>query len=1120
MRFGLCSGEIASNIAFKDRDGLAGDQAMGHIMNMKVIGATVIAVASTIMAADAQEQTLLLRDPAISSTNIAFVYAGDLWVADRNGANPRRLTSSPVDESNPVFSPDGAMIAYTANYEDNEDVYVIATAGGQPKRLTWRSGDDIAIDWAPDGSAVAFSSQRETNHGRSAQLYHVSIDGGLPEKQMAARIFRGSYDATASRFAYIVHGPAYNGLYGGTSGWRGYRGGASPSVMIMDMEAQSVIEVEGDRTNDIEPMWIGDDVFFISDRDDKVLNIFRYDAATGQVEKVSNETVWDIRAADAHDDTIIYEAGGRLKTLDPGTGDVSEIRISIRPDLPQLRPQWKDASKTIERFDLSPTGKRLALTARGDIYTVPTDEGSTRNLTKTDGAREYTALWSPDGERIAYVDASAAQQVLVIADQTGRGDEQRFTLGGDFYSLLAWGGEGQRIAYTNNKLELFAIDVGNGRIARISAGKHRDQVQADFSPDGRWLAYTQEQSNFNSMLKLHDFVNGRSYDVSDNLADATSPAFSPDGKYLYFAASTNSGPGQVFLDMSTQEQPYRAAIYAAVLANDGVSPVKPDAGDEGEPEDEKKDEEKEDDKPAATRIDIAGLSNRIVALPVAERNYSHLSVAKDGALFYIQNVQPGAANTPPGKDAEEENELVRFKFDDKEAETVMAGVTAAAISAGGEHIVIQKTDGSILTAKLGDKLEPEPVKLGDVKAMVDPMKEWAQIFDEAWRMERAFFYDPNMHGLDWQAIYDRYKPLVAHVGRREDLTALIVEMIAEMQVGHNRSGGGDIHQESSANVGLLGADLELANGRTRIAKIYNGENWNPFLNAPLAAPGLNVSEGDYILAVNGQAIGADDNIFEFLQGTAGKQVTLRISTDPRGRGARDIVVEPISNENQLRLWSWVEGNRRAVDAATDGRVGYVYLPNTAGAGYTFFNRMFFPQANKDAMIIDERSNGGGQAANYITDVLSRTYLSGWKDFAGEEFQTPGGAMYGPKVMLIDQDAGSGGDFLPYSFRTMNIGPLIGTRTWGGLIGISANPQLMDGGFLTVPYFRFYDVNHRWTVENEGVAPDITSKLDPIAANQGRDTQLERAIQEVERLMQTNPSPVPRSAPPYPTRVGE
>ena len=1091
-------------------------------MKIRMMSAAVAGAVCMNVAAFAQDETLLLRDPAISAQKIAFVYAGDLWTANRDGSNPRRLTSSPVDETNPVFSPDGSMIAYTANFENNHDVYVIATAGGQPTRLTWRSGNDVALDWTPDGRAVAFASQRETNHGRSAQLYHVSVNGGLPVKQMAARIFRGQYNASGSRFAYVPFGPGYNGLYGGTAGWRGYRGGSSPSVVIMDMAANSATEIAGERVNDLEPMWVGDDLYFLSDREDKVLNIFRYDAASGGAVKVSNETVWDIRAADAHDGTIIYEAGGRLKTLDPASGAVSELRVSIRPDLPQLRPQWKDASKTVEAFDLSPTGKRVAITARGDVYTVPVEDGSTRNLTATDGAREYTALWSPDGKRLAYIDASTGDQALVIVDQQG-GGARRLPLGSDFYSLLAWGGQGQRIAYTDNKLQLFAIDAANGAKTLISSGAHRDQIEADFSPDGRWLAYTEEQANFNRALKLYDFSAGRAYAVGDAFADASSPAFSPDGKYLYFAASTNSGPAQVFLDMSNQERPYRAGIYAAVLAGDGASPVKPETGDEGAA-DEKKDEngDKKDDKEKvkATRIDIAGISSRIVALPVAERNYSHLDVAKDGTLYYVQNVQPGAVNTPPGKNENDENLLVRFKFDDRESETVMPGVTAMAISAKGEHIILQKADGTLLTAKIGEKLEAEPLKLGDVKAMVDPRKEWAQIFDEAWRMEKEYFYDPNMHGLDWQAVYDRYRPLVAHVGRREDLSALIVEMIGEMQAGHNRSGGGDIHREAEANVGLLGADFTFANGRTRIAKIYTGESWNPFLNAPLAAPGLNIREGDYILAVNGRAIGASDNIFEYLQGTAGKQTSLRIASDASGRDARNVIVEPVSSENQMRLWSWVEDNRRAVDKATNGRVGYVYLPNTAGAGFTFFNRMFFPQVDKDAMIVDERSNGGGQAANYITDVLSRSYLSGWKDFAGQGFQTPGGAMYGPKVMLIDQDAGSGGDFLPYSFRTMNIGPLIGTRTWGGLIGISANPQLMDGGFLTVPYFRFYDVNHRWTVENEGVAPDIESKLDPVAANAGRDTQLERAIAETQRLMQINPSPIPKSAPPYPTRVGD
>ena len=1078
-------------------------------------------------SASAQEQTLLLRDPAISDSHIAFVYAGDLWVADRNGARPRRLTSSPVDEYNPTFSPDGSWIAYTANFENNDDVYIISTAGGQPKRLTWHSDDDIVLDWAPDGSAVAFASRRGTNHGRSAQLFHVSINGGLPEKQMEARIYRGSYDDAGARFAYIPHGVAYNGLYGGRAGWRLSRGGRTPSVIVMDMNAGSAVEVPGERVNDIEPMWVGDQLYFISDRDNKTLNLHHYDPATRAIAKVSNEPVWDIRAADAHGGTIIYEAGGRLKTFNVASGAVAELRISISPDLPQLQPQWKDASRTIQAVDLSPTGKRVAVTARGDVFTVPVKDGSTRNLTRSDGAREYTALWSPDGRRVAYIDASESVQRLVVESQSGLSNPRRFNLDSDFYSLLEWGGNGDRIVYRDNHLRLFAIDVSSGSSTLISTDARREwgpqrreypgSVSVDTSPDGRWLAYTQEQPNFNRDLMLYDFNAWRSYRVSDGLANVRSPAFSPDGKYLYFAASTNSGPAQAGLDMSSQERPQRSGIYVAVLAAGGDSPIKPKTGDEGE--DEGKDEENGDDTPS-TQIDLNGLSSRVVALPVAERNYSVLAVAHDGTLYYVRNVQFGASITPPGENAQAENALMRFKFADREEQKVLDGVTGAAIAAKGKHIIVQMADGSFQTAEIGEKLDAKRLDVSGMRMMVNPRNEWAQIFDEAWRMEQAFFYDPNMHGLDWQAVYDRYRPLVDHVGRREDLNALIVEMIGELQVSHNWAGGGDIHREQGPSASLLGADLELANGRHRIARIYTSKPWNPFLDAPLAEPGLGVSVGDYILAVDGRTLGQSDNIFEFLQGKSDQQVTLRVSARADGRDARNIVVEPTNTEFLIRLWAWVEDNRKAVDEATNGRVGYVYLPNTAGAGFTFFNRMFFAQVDKDAMIIDERSNGGGKAANYITDVLSRTYLSGWKDRDGMVFNTPGGGMFGPKVMLIDQDAGSGGDFLPYSFREMNIGPLIGKRTWGGLIGINPSPPHMDGGFLTVPYFRFFDTNYQWTVENEGVAPDIDVALDPIATNAGRDTQLERAIQEILSLLQTNPSPVPTEAPAYPTQVGE
>lgn len=1082
--------------------------------------------AAAMTPAFAQGQTLLLRDPAISDSHIAFIYAGDLWVADRNGANPRRLTSSEAEETNPVFSPDGTKIAYTANFEDNEDVYVINVAGGQPKRLTWHPGDDIALDWTPDGSAVAFASARERNEGRSRQLYEVSIEGGLPVKQMKARVYRGRFDPSGRRFAYIAFGPAYNGLYGGSSGWRGYRGGDSPSVTLFDLQAGTAKEIPGDRVNDINPMWSGDQLYFLSDRnDEKVLNVYRYDDASGATTRISDEKVWDVRAGDAHDGTIIYEAGGRLKTIDLATGAVSEVRVFINPDLPQLRPQLKDASKSIEAIDLSPTGKRVVITARGDVFTVPTDKGSTRDITETDGAREYTARWSPDGDSIAYIDAATAKQRLVIQDQKGLGEKRLFELGNDFNSLIEWGGDGKHIIYGNNRLELYAIDVKNGEKLHISTGARRDTVEAATSPDGRWLAYTEEQPNFNRALKLYDFSSKRSYPVGDAMADVSSPVFSPDGKYLFFAASTNSGPTQTSLDMSTQERPYRAGLYAVLLAADTASPVKPLTGDEGEDNGEESNDQSDKDskgkkKTPPTRVDIDGLADRIVALPVAKSNYSNLAVAKNGDLYYVEHVQPGAETPPPGDKVENKDALKRFDFKERKDKQAMAGVVAAMISDDGEHILVQKADESLAAGEIADELKLDAVKLDGMRMMVDPRAEWEQIFDEAWRMEKAYFYDPKLRGLDWGSVYERYKPLVRYVGRREDLSQLMVEMIGEIQSSHNRTGGGDIFQGEKANVGLLGADLAVENGRTRIKRIYTGENWNPFLKAPLAASGVNAREGDYILAVNGREIGAGDNIFEALQGTAGKQTTLRLAPRADGKGARNVVVEPVASETDLRRWAWVEANRRAVDKATGGRVGYVYMPNTAGAGFTFFNRMFFAQIDKDAMIIDERGNSGGQAADYIIDVLNRPYLSGWKDFAGLVYNTSGGAMFGPKLMMIDQDAGSGGDFMPYAFRQTKIGPLVGKRTWGGLIGISANPSLIDGGFLTVPFFRFFDANGKWSVENEGVAPDIDVALDPAATNEGRDTQLERAIAEALSLLKTNPSRVPKVAPPEPTKVGE
>lgn len=1095
----------------------------GDIHMRSAIKLTVLGCLTGLALQAASAETRLLSDPAIHQDKIAFIYAGDIYTANLDGSDAHRLTTNAADETGPIYSPDGTRIAYTANYQGNTDVYSISVNGGQPTRHTFHPGDDVAVDWSPNGADIAFVSARQRLSGRAAQLFHISIDGGLPVLQMQARIFRGTYNGNGRQFAAIPFGPAYNALYGGSAGWKGYRGGTTPSIQIMDLRRNRVNYIPGSRVNDIEPVWVGDQVYFLSDRDEEIFNVHRYDSNTGEVTKVTNESVWDIRSIDAFGNTIIYETSEALKLLDTTSGSITSLSISIEPDLPQLQTKWTNVAGQISAVDLSKSGKRVLITARGEVFSVPVKDGSTRNISNSSGVREYDATWSPDGQRLAYIVEADRNQHLVIETQDGLGDTTKFELGDHFYSLLEWGGEGQHIIYRDNHLRLFALDSTNGNRRQISEDTRRQWgyggTEVSTSPNGEWLAYTREEANFNRNIYLYNFESGSSTLLTDGMADAGAPAFSDDGALLYFTASTNAGPSHVGLDMTSQERPYRAGIYVSVLTSDGLSPLAPKAGDE-EATSEDEEEEAETSVDAAPKYDPAGAMTRIQALPVGQAQYSNLAVGKSGNLYYVKGIQPGSEISAPGQRLQAGSELITFDFDSRESKTLTSDVTAFSLSADRSHALIRKSDGSLATGELGDKFEAKPVKTGDLQLRINPRDEWRQIFDDVWRMEAEYFYDPNMHTLDWQAVYDRYLPLLDHVGRREDLNRVLTEMIAEIQAGHNRVGGGDIDRPSGPDVGLLGADLSVRNGRHQINRIYTGENWNPTVQGPLAVPGLDVSEGDYIIAINGHDLGADANIFEHLVGTVGQQVTLTVSDRANGRNARDIVVEPVGSEFQMRTWAWIEGNRKAVDEATDGRVGYVYLPNTAGAGYTLFNRMFFSQTDKDAMIIDERSNGGGQAANYITDVLSRTYLSGWKDRDGLTFNTPGGAMFGPKLMLIDQDAGSGGDFLPYSFREMEIGTLMGTRTWGGLIGISANPGLVDGGFLVVPYFRFFDTDYEWSVENEGVAPDIEVQLDPVLTNQGRDAQLEAAIAEIERQLATTSNPVPTEAPAYPTTLGE
>jgi len=599
------------------------------------------------------QQLLLLKQPSISAQKLAFVYAGDIWVSDRDGSNPQRLTSNPAEENNPVFSPDGKLIAFSANYENNTDVYFIPVSGGQPQRLTWHPDADIPTGWTADGTAVALVSQRETDHGRSGQLYHASINGALPVKQMEARVYRGTWDAAGKKFAYIAFGSGYNGLFGGSAGWKGYRGGTTPAIQIMDVKAQTVITVPGAGATNFNPIWLDGQLYFISDREKDIFNIYRYDPAGKAITKISNERVWDVRAASGYGTSIVYEAGGRLKNLDLKTAKVSDIQVAINPDLPQLRTQWKDVSNTIQHADISPSGKRAIITARGAVFTVPVEDGAVRNISLDGTSREYTAIWSPKGDQVAYITESQDGQSLILKDQTGHGNHTQYELGENFYELMAWGaGDNPRIVFQDNHLSLFSIDPANGTISKIATGIRREQIDVSISPDGKWLAYTLEQSNYNRDLALFNFETGSSTVVTDGTADVASPAFSKDGKYLYFAASTNSGPIQVGLNMTSQEKPYRAGLYAAVLAADGKSPVLAGGGDENEKEDgetdpaadkqaSQDDKDKTPEKAPETLIDLTNLSARFVALPVAENNYGNLAVGKDGNLYYIQSTQPG-----------------------------------------------------------------------------------------------------------------------------------------------------------------------------------------------------------------------------------------------------------------------------------------------------------------------------------------------------------------------------------------------------------------------------------------------------------------------------------------------
>ncbi|HXH06970.1 MAG TPA: PDZ domain-containing protein [Vicinamibacterales bacterium] len=1063
--------------------------------------------------------TRLLRRPTVSRELVAFAYAGDLWVVGRDGGQARRLTATPEVETDPHFSPDGSLIAFTATYAGNTDVYVIPAAGGQPARLTYHPAVDCVRGWTPDGRRVVFGSSRGAVPTPGAnpyfRLWTIGLDGGLPEPLPMPRAFAGALSPDGRRIAYeeiSVAMFAAEWAQNQSSQWRHYRGGRTHPIRIMTLADFSTQRVPWANSNDTHPMWIGDTIYFLSDRN-FTTNLFAYRLDTKQVTQLTHHEDFDIMSASAGPDAVVYEQAGYIHLLDVRTGRARRLTIHVAGDFPWARPQFKKVAALIRNAALSPTGVRAAFEARGDIFTVPAERGDVRNLTRSSGAHDRSPAWSPDGTRVAWLSDASGEYQLMIGDQIGAATPRAVPLPSTaFFSAPVWSPDGKSLLLQDNHLHLWVIEIASGRATLIDTDTYDDPGRAFgavWSPDSQWVAYSKSLNSHLRAIFLYSMAERRAYQVTDGLSDATTPAFDAGGKYLYFLASTDYALRTGWLEMSSVDRSVTRAIYLVVLAAGEPSPLLPETGDEPGPPPAAKPAPAA--APTVVRVDLAGIGQRILALPVPAGDYDALAAGEPGTVFYLETLKstPGAAG-PPART------LHRFQLRDRAARPFLEGILSYTLSADKKKLLYQASGnrwGIVPTdrpAKVGDGV----IDVGRLEMWVDPRVEWAQIFRETWRIQREFFYDAQMHGADWNAVYQKYAAWLPYVNHRADLGYLIATVGGELAVGHSYLlGTGDQPQAEPVNVGLLGADFAIENGRYRITRIYTGENWNPDLRAPLSEPGVQVAEGDYLLEVNGQPLVPPTNIYRLFEGTAGRQTLLRVNRTPSLEGSRLVTVVPVASDEALRTRAWIEANRRRVDELSGGRLAYVWLPNTGMPGYSAFNRYYYAQQDKDGVIIDERYNQGGMVADYIVNELDRKLMGYFARRDGRPSPSPTAGIYGPKVMIINESAGSGGDALPYYFKLRKLGPLVGTRTWGGLIGTTGVPPTIDGGGITAPSLAFYDLNGRWAVENEGVAPDIEVENDPAAVIAGRDPQLERAVEEALKLLaQQPPLRVPRPAP--------
>jgi tricorn protease len=1052
------------------------------------------------------EKPLLFQRPTLSQTHIAFNFAGDIWTVPREGGEAVRLTTGVGIEGDPIFSPDGKQITFTGQYDGNTDVFVVPATGGVPQRLTYHPGADVAVAWTPDGKSILFRSSR-TSYSGVSRLFTVPVNGGFETELPLPMGFEASPSPDGTRLAYLPLAPAF-------AQWKNYRGGRTTKIWLANLSDSSVIEIPRQNSNDFNPMWPAgnaDKVYFISDRSGR-FSLFEYDTKTRKVTQLTRNDGLDIKSAQAGPGAIVYEQFGEIKLYDLKTGKTSSVKITLTGDLPSVRPRYEKVPNRIANVALSPTGARALFEARGEILSVPAEKGNPRNLTNSAGVADRDPAWSPDGRWIAYFSDESGEYALHLRLQSGMGDVKKINLGKPpsyFYSPT-WSPDNKKIAFTDKRLNLWYVDIDKGTPVKVDTNTYDNPwrvMNPDWSADSKWIAYTRQLKNRMCAVFVYSVETGKSTQITDGMSDARFASFDKNGKYLYFTASTDAGPATGWLDMSSFPHQTTRSVYVVVLKKGEPSPLAPES-DEEKPQDEKKDDAQKPQQkkePVTVTIDFDGIGQRILALPqIPARNYVGLGVAKTGVLFIAEGTARGLMGGGPVI-------IHKFEIDKKKFDKVQEDVNAFVISANGEKMLVGQGAGAARRFTIMPTMTPPKpgegvLNIADMEVYVDPRAEWRQMYNEAWRIQRDFFYDPGLHGLDYEGTKRKYEAYLENVAHREDMNYLFREMLGNMSVGHHNSFGGDAPQPNQVQGGLLGCDFKIENGRYRFAKIYNGENWNPSLRAPLTQPGVEVKVGDYLIAVNGREVRATDNVYAFFEGKANKQVIIKVSANADGSNAREYTVVPVATEGGLRNLDWIESNRRKVDQLSGGRLAYVYLPNTAGAGFTNFNRYYFSQIDKEGAVIDERFNGGGTAADYIIDYMRRPLLNRWATREGEDFSTPSASIYGPKAMIINEYAGSGGDLMPWLFRKSGIGPLVGKRTWGGLVGIYDFPPLIDGGYVSAPRVAFYNLQGEWDVENFGTPPDIEVDFDPAEWRKGRDTQLEKAVEVVMAELKKKPAP--------------